>query len=85
MIWKWFQNLHSGSMSPAKTCGIKRRIEGFNRRNIFNISGIEFLDPTQELGLRGGFETTSRDVPNLYFSLRIYTTIIWKYRFNITT
>ena len=26
---------------------------------MFNISSIESLGPTQELGLRGGFETTS--------------------------
>ena len=48
---KWFHNLQSGSRS--------RRGEGFNPRNIFNISSIESLGPTQELGLRGGFETTS--------------------------
>jgi len=45
--YKWFQNLQSGSKS--------RRGEGFNRRNIFNISSIEFLGPTQKMGLRGGF------------------------------
>jgi len=28
--------------------------------NIFNILSIESLGPTQELGLRGGFETTSK-------------------------
>jgi len=28
--------------------------------NIFNISSIESLSPTQKLGLRGGFETTYR-------------------------
>jgi hypothetical protein len=39
--------------------------------NIFNILSIESLDPTQELGLRGAFETTSRDVPNLNFSLKV--------------
>jgi len=50
--YKWFQNLQSGSKS--------RRDEGFKRRNIFNISSIEYLGPTQELGLRGGFETTSK-------------------------
>jgi hypothetical protein len=50
-VEKWFQNLQSGSKS--------RRSEGFKHRNIFNISSIESLGPTQELGLRGGFETTS--------------------------
>jgi hypothetical protein len=34
--------------------------------NIFNISSIEPLGPTQELGLRGGFETTSK-----YFLVRL--------------
>jgi hypothetical protein len=29
--------------------------------HIFNISSIESLGPTQELGLRGGFETTSNE------------------------
>ena len=53
---KWFQNLQSGSKS--------RRIEGFKRRNIFNISSIESLGPTQELGLRGSFETTSTHNPS---------------------
>ena len=51
--YKWFQNLQSGSRS--------RRSEGFKRRNIFNISSIESLGPTQKLGLRGGFETTSNE------------------------
>ena len=37
---------------------LAKRTEGFKRRNIYNISKIESLDPTQELGLRGGFETT---------------------------
>jgi len=36
-----------------------RRSEGFKRRNIFNISSIESLGPTQKMGLRGGFETAS--------------------------
>jgi hypothetical protein len=49
--YKWFQNLQSGSRS--------RRGDGFNRGNIFNISSIESLGPTQKLALRGGFETTS--------------------------
>ena len=50
IAYKWFQNLQSGSKS--------RRTEGFKHRNIFNISSIEYLSPTKELGLRGGFETT---------------------------
>ena len=54
-VYKWFQNLQSGSKP--------RRTEGFNHRNIFNISSIESLGPTQKLGLRGGFETTSRQSP----------------------
>ena len=37
----------------------------------FNISSIEYLDPTQELGLKGAFETISKDVPDLYFSFRL--------------
>ena len=32
---------------------------GIQCSNIFNISSIESLPPTQKLGLRGGFETTS--------------------------
>jgi hypothetical protein len=36
------------------------RNKGFKRRNIFNISSIESLGPIQKLGLRGGFETTSK-------------------------
>ena len=48
---KWFQNLQSGSRS--------RRAETTNRRNIGNISRIGRLGPTQRLGPRGGFETTS--------------------------
>jgi hypothetical protein len=51
IVKKWFQSPQSGSKS--------RRGGGFKRRNIFNISSIESLGPTQELGLRGGFETTS--------------------------
>jgi len=50
---KWFQNLQSGSKS--------RRGDGFKRRNIFNISSIESLGPTQKLGLKGGFEATSNN------------------------
>ena len=49
---KWFQNLQSGSKS--------RRAEGFKRTNILKISSIESLGPTQESGLREGFETTYR-------------------------
>jgi hypothetical protein len=33
--------------------------EGFNPKNIFIISSIEFLGPAQRLGLMGGFKTTS--------------------------
>jgi hypothetical protein len=57
IVYKWFQNLQSGSKS--------RRAEGFKRRNIFNISSIKSLGPTQELGLRGGFETTCKRI-NIY-------------------
>ena len=49
---KWFQNFQSGSKA--------RRGEGSKRMNIFNISSIESLGPTQKLGLRGGVETTSK-------------------------
>jgi hypothetical protein len=45
---------------------LQRRGEGFKRRNICNISSIESLGPTQRLGLRGGFETTSKKTPHFY-------------------
>jgi len=54
-----FKTFNQVQSPPLKAGGIKRRTEGFKRRNIFNISSIEFLGPTQDLGLRGGFETTS--------------------------
>jgi hypothetical protein len=37
-----------------------RRCEEFNCLNIFKISDIEPLGPTQNLGLRGGFEPRYR-------------------------
>jgi hypothetical protein len=61
-----FKTFNQVQSPPLKLSGIKRRSEGFNRRNIFNISSIEPLGPTQELGLRGGFETTSK-----YFLVRL--------------
>jgi hypothetical protein len=61
---------------PLKPSGIKSRAEGFKPSNIFNISSIEPLKLTQELCLRGGFETTSKDVPKIDFSLRIQATTI---------
>jgi hypothetical protein len=35
----------------------------FKRRNTLSISSIESHAPTQRLGLRGGFETTSSELP----------------------
>jgi hypothetical protein len=39
--------------------------DGFKHRNTFNISSIESLGPTLELGLRVGFETNS----NIYLDV----------------
>jgi hypothetical protein len=55
-----FKTFNQVQSPPLKAGGIKRRNQGFKHRNIFNISSIESLGPTQELGLRAGFETTSK-------------------------
>jgi hypothetical protein len=57
-----FKTVNQVQIPPPKHSGIKRRIEKFKRRNIFNISSIESLGPTQELGLKGGFETNSMQI-----------------------
>jgi hypothetical protein len=44
-----FKTVNQAQSPPLKHIGIKRRIEGFKRRNIFNISSIESFGPTQEL------------------------------------
>jgi len=56
-----FKTFNQVQGPPLKSGGIKRRTEEFKRVNIFNISSIESLGPTQESGLRGGFETTSKE------------------------
>jgi len=55
-----FKTFNRVQSPPLKRSGIKRRSEGFNRRNIFNISSIESLGPTRKLGLRGGLKTPSK-------------------------
>jgi hypothetical protein len=52
---------------------VKADTEGFKRRNIFNISSIESLGSTKELGLRGGLEITSNDI---FYVLSIHNVLI---------